>query len=102
MQISLAAQLPQAVGLAWGLTLQGINAVVLVYFGDGASSEGDFHEAYNLAGVVKAPVVFFLQNSGWAISTPHARQSAARSLAGRAPGYGFEGVTVDGNLRSMP
>ncbi len=97
MQISLAAQLPQAVGLAWGLTLQGINAVVLVYFGDGASSEGDFHEACNLAGVVKAPIVFFLQNNGWAISTPRARQSAARSLAGRAAGYGFEGVTVDGN-----
>jgi pyruvate dehydrogenase E1 component alpha subunit len=97
MQISLAAQLPQAVGLAWGLKLQGIDGVVLVYFGDGASSEGDFHEACNLAGVVKAPVVFFLQNNGWAISTPRARQSAALSLAARASGYGFEGVTVDGN-----
>ena len=97
IQISLAAQLPHAVGLAWGLQLQGIDGVVLTYFGDGASSEGDFHEACNLAGVVKAPVIFFLQNNGWAISTPRSRQSGARTLAERAPGYGFDGVVVDGN-----
>ena len=97
IQISLGAQLPQAVGLAWGLHLQKIDGVVLTYFGDGASSEGDFHEACNLAGVVRAPVVFFLQNNGWAISTPRSRQSAARTLAERAPGYGFSGVVVDGN-----
>ena len=97
IQISLAAQLPQAVGLAWGLRMQGSDAVVVVYFGDGASSEGDFHEACNLAGVVKAPVIFFLQNNGWAISTPRSRQSAARTFAERAPGYGFDGVVVDGN-----
>jgi pyruvate dehydrogenase E1 component alpha subunit len=97
IQISLAAQLPHAVGLAWGLQLQEIDGVVLTYFGDGASSEGDFHEACNLAGVVKAPVVFFLQNNGWAISTPRSRQSAARTLAERAMGYGFNGVVVDGN-----
>jgi pyruvate dehydrogenase E1 component alpha subunit len=97
IQISLAAQLPHAVGLAWGLKLQDIDGIVLTYFGDGASSEGDFHEACNLAGVVKAPVVFFLQNNGWAISTPRSRQSAARTLAERAPGYGFNGILVDGN-----
>lgn len=97
MQISLAAQLPHAVGLAWGLQLQEIDGVVLTYFGDGASSEGDFHEACNLAGVVKAPVIFFLQNNGWAISTPRSRQSGARTFAERAPGYGFNGVVVDGN-----
>jgi pyruvate dehydrogenase E1 component alpha subunit len=97
IQISLAAQLPHAVGLAWGLQLQEIDGVVLTYFGDGASSEGDFHEACNLAGVVKAPVVFFLQNNGWAISTPRSRQSAARTFAERAPGYGFNGIVVDGN-----
>ncbi len=96
-QISLAAQLPHAVGLAWGLQLQKLPGVVLVYFGDGASSEGDFHEACNLAGVVKAPVIFFLQNNGWAISTPRSRQSAARTFAERAPGYGFDGLLVDGN-----
>ena len=97
IQISLAAQLPHAVGLAWGLQLQEIDGVVLTYFGDGASSEGDFHEACNLAGVVKAPVIFFLQNNGWAISTPRSRQSAARTFAERAPGYGFNGIVVDGN-----
>jgi pyruvate dehydrogenase E1 component alpha subunit len=97
IQISLAAQLPQAVGLAWGLKMQGLDGVVLVYCGDGASSEGDFHEACNLAGVMKAPVIFVLQNNGWAISTPRAKQTAARTFAERAPGYGFDGVLVDGN-----
>jgi pyruvate dehydrogenase E1 component alpha subunit len=97
IQISIAAQLPHAVGLAWGLKRQNKDAVVLVYFGDGASSEGDFHEACNLAGLVGAPVVFFLQNNGWAISTPRAKQSAGKTLAERAPAYGFPGVVVDGN-----
>ena len=96
-QISLAAQIPHAVGLAWGLKLQSKDGVVIVYFGDGASSEGDFHEACNLAGVVKAPIIFLLQNNGWAISTPRAIQSATTDLASRAPGYGFPGVVVDGN-----
>lgn len=97
IQISLAAQLPQAVGLAWGLRLQGDPGVVVVFVGDGASSEGDFHESLNLAGVVGAPVVFVLQNNGWAISTPRSRQSRACTLAERAPGYGLPGVLVDGN-----
>ena len=83
-QISLAAQIPHAVGLAWGLRHQGSDAVVLVYFGDGASSEGDSHEAMNLAGVRRAPVVFLLKNNGWAISTPVPKQTAAASLAARA------------------
>lgn len=96
-QISLAAQIPHAVGLAWGLRHQGSDGVVCVYFGEGASSEGDFHEACNLAGVRRAPVVFFLQNNGWAISTPVAKQTAAPSLAARAAGYGFGGELVDGN-----
>ena len=97
IQISIAAHLPHAVGLAWGLRLQKKNGVVLAYFGDGASSEGDFHEACNLAGVVRAPVIFFLQNNGWAISTPRSKQSAAPTLASRAEGYGFAGTVVDGN-----
>ncbi len=96
-QVSLAAQLPHAVGLAWGLQIQGKEGVVLTYCGEGASSEGDFHEACNLAGVVKAPIVFFLQNNQWAISTPRHFQSAARHFADRAAGYGFEGRLVDGN-----
>jgi pyruvate dehydrogenase E1 component alpha subunit len=96
-QQAIGAHLPHAVGLAWGLALRGRDAVVLTYFGEGASSEGDFHEACNLAGVVRAPIVFFLQNNGWAISTPVARQTAADSFAARAAGYGFYGTVVDGN-----
>jgi pyruvate dehydrogenase E1 component alpha subunit len=94
---AVAAQLPHAVGLAWGLKLRKVEAVVLVYFGDGAASEGDFHESANLAGVVRAPLVMFLQNNGYAISTPVAKQTAATSLAARAQGYGFAGRVVDGN-----
>ncbi|TYP88875.1 pyruvate dehydrogenase (acetyl-transferring) E1 component subunit alpha [Blastococcus xanthinilyticus] len=97
LQIALAAQLPHAVGLGWGLRLQGSDSVVTTYFGDGASSEGDTHEAMNLAGVTRAPVVFFLQNNGWAISTPRTKQTAASNFASRAEGYGFPGVIVDGN-----
>jgi pyruvate dehydrogenase E1 component alpha subunit len=96
-QISLAAQLPHAVGLAWGLRHQDSDAVVIAYFGDGASSEGDTHEAMNLAGLRAAPVVFLLKNNGWAISTPVSKQTAALSFAARAAGYGFPGELVDGN-----
>jgi pyruvate dehydrogenase E1 component alpha subunit len=97
VQISLAAQVPHAVGLAWGLRHQGRDGCVITYFGDGASSEGDVHEAMNLAGVRRAPVIFFLQNNGWAISTPVAKQTATASFALRAAGYGFPGELVDGN-----
>ncbi len=96
-QISLAAQIPHAVGLAWGLAHQGLDGVVCVYFGDGASSEGDAHEAMNLAGVRRAPVIFLLKNNGWAISTPVRKQTAAASFADRAAGYGLPGELVDGN-----
>ncbi|GAA2095593.1 MULTISPECIES: thiamine pyrophosphate-dependent enzyme [Brevibacterium] len=96
-QIGLAAQLPHAVGLAWGLKLQGDPGVVMTFVGDGGSSEGDFHEALNLAGVRKAPVVFVLQNNGWAISTPRSKQSAAESFAERGAGYGVPSALVDGN-----
>src|ERR671911_360037 len=96
-QISLAAQMPHAVGLAWGLRHQGLDGVVLVFFGEGASSEGDAHEAMNLAGVRRAPVIFLLKNNGWAISTPVSKQTAAASLAARASGLGFPGELVDGN-----
>ena len=97
IQISLAAQLPHAVGMALGLKMQGRDGVVVTFVGDGASSEGDFHESLNLAGVVQAPMVFVLQNNGYAISTPRSRQSAATSFAARAEGYGMPGVRVDGN-----
>jgi pyruvate dehydrogenase E1 component alpha subunit len=95
-QVAIAAHLPHAVGLAWGLRLQGRDAVVLAYFGEGATSEGDFHEACNLAGVRRAPVVFLLMNNQWAISTSGSAQTAG-DLYKRAAGYGFEGRRVDGN-----
>jgi pyruvate dehydrogenase E1 component alpha subunit len=96
-QLSIAAHLPHATGLAWGLRLRGEDAVVLAYIGEGGSSEGDFHEALNLAGVTRAPVVFFMQNNQWAISTSRRVQSATSSFALRAAGYGLEGIEVDGN-----
>jgi pyruvate dehydrogenase E1 component alpha subunit len=97
IQISLAAQLPHAVGLALGLKMQHREGVVVTFIGDGASSEGDFHEALNLAGVVQAPVVFILQNNGYAISTPRSRGKRGRGRLPRAEGYGMPGVKVDGN-----
>ena len=96
-QVALATQLPHAVGIAWGLKLQKKPGVVMAYLGEGASSEGDFHEACNLAGITRAPVVFVLQNNQWAISTSRSVQSAVDRFALRAQGYGFPGVTVDGN-----
>ncbi|HKV89291.1 MAG TPA: thiamine pyrophosphate-dependent enzyme [Candidatus Dormibacteraeota bacterium] len=96
-QSAIGTQIPHAVGLAWGLKLRRQRAAVMVYFGEGAASEGDFHEACNLAGVMAVPLVLILINNHWAISTPASRQSAAASLASRAEGYGFPGVAVDGD-----
>ena len=95
-QVALAAQLQHAVGLAWGLKLQRKPGVVMTYCGEGASSEGDFHEACNMAGVRRAPVVFVLMNNQWAISTSREVQTAGEFYR-RAEGYGFPGVPVDGN-----
>ena len=96
-QAAIAGQLPQAVGLAWGLRLKGDPGVVLAIFGDGATSQGDFHEALNLAGVMKAPIVFLCQNNGWAISTSIPQQTASKTLAQKAFAYGFPGIQCDGN-----
>jgi pyruvate dehydrogenase E1 component alpha subunit len=93
----LATQLPHAVGVAHAAGLRGEDTVVLALCGDGATSEGDFHEALNFAAVFRAPVVFFVQNNEYAISVPLARQSAAPSLAHKGAGYGVPGVRVDGN-----
>jgi pyruvate dehydrogenase E1 component alpha subunit len=95
-QVALAAQLPHAVGLAWGLRLQSRPGIVMTFFGEGAASEGDFHEACNLAGVRRAPIVFVLMNNQWAISTSREVQSAGEFYR-RAEGYGFPGEQVDGN-----
>jgi 2-oxoisovalerate dehydrogenase E1 component alpha subunit len=93
----LATQLLHAVGFAHAAKLRGEDTVVLALCGDGASSEGDFHEALNFAAVFHLPVVFFVQNNAWAISVPLSRQSAAPSLAHKAIGYGMPGERVDGN-----
>jgi 2-oxoisovalerate dehydrogenase E1 component subunit alpha len=94
--IPIATQIPHALGHALGQRLDGLDACTLVYFGDGATSEGDFHEAANMAGVLGVPLVLFCQNNGWAISVPTAEQTAGE-IWHKAQGYGFPGVRVDGN-----
>jgi pyruvate dehydrogenase E1 component subunit alpha len=95
--IVIGAHLPPAVGVGMGIRIRGRDQVVLTNFGDGASSEGDFHEAANFAGVFEAPVIFLCENNQWAISTPFARQTRAPSVAQRAIAYGIHGLQVDGN-----
>lgn len=94
--VPVATQLPHAVGWALGAKLDRAPECALAYFGEGSASEGDFHEAANLAAVWKAPVVLFCQNNGWAISVP-AREQTAGEIWRRAEGYGMPGVCVDGN-----
>jgi pyruvate dehydrogenase E1 component alpha subunit len=95
--IPVATQLPHAVGLAYAAVYKGEDAVVMAYCGDGATSEGDFHEALNFAGVWHVPVVFVVQNNQWAISVPLKKQTHSRTLAQKALAYGFPGIQVDGN-----
>jgi pyruvate dehydrogenase E1 component subunit alpha len=94
--VPIATQIPHAVGFAWGSALKGEDRVALTLFGDGATSEGSFHEGMTFAGVMKAPVVLFCSNNQWAISTPVSQQTAAPTLADKAIGYGMPGVRVDG------
>jgi 2-oxoisovalerate dehydrogenase E1 component subunit alpha len=96
LAIPVATQVPHAVGFAMGCRLKHTDDVVLVTFGDGATSEGDWHEAMNFAGVFRAPVIFLCQNNYWAISVPLSKQTAG-SIADRAQGYGFPGIRIDGN-----
>ncbi|MEE9199455.1 MAG: thiamine pyrophosphate-dependent dehydrogenase E1 component subunit alpha [Dehalococcoidia bacterium] len=92
----VASQILHAVGTAYASRYRNEEAVTIVYFGDGATSKGDFHEALNFAGIHRLPVIFFCENNRWAISVPQDRQMAVEDLAIRAEGYGFPGVTVDG------
>lgn len=94
--VPVGTHVPHAAGLAWGKKLRGESACAIVYFGDGATSEGSFHEGANLAGVMRAPLVLFCNNNQWAISTPLSAQTAASTLADKAAGYGMPGVRVDG------
>lgn len=95
--ITVGGHMIHAVGLAWAEKLQGSDAVAMTMFGDGATSEGDFHEAMNFAAVYDLPTIFVCQNNGWAISLPTSRQTRAAALADKAIGYGMPGVRVDGN-----
>jgi pyruvate dehydrogenase E1 component alpha subunit len=97
VSLPIGSQLPLAVGLAFAERHLGRDRVVLCYCGDGATSQGDFHESLTFAGVWKTPTVFYVQNNQWALSTPRDAQCAAPSFAGKAAGYGFAGVQVDGN-----
>lgn len=93
----LGNQVPQAVGAAWAAKLRKDPIVVMTYFGDGTSSQGDIHVAMNFAAVYQTPTIFVCQNNGWAISTPTAMQTASATLAEKALAYGFDGIRVDGN-----
>src|SRR5213080_4170355 len=94
--VPIATHVPHAAGLAWGKKLKGESACAIAYFGDGATSEGAFHEGANFAGVMQAPLILFCNNNQWAISTPLSAQTRAETLADKAVGYGMPGVRVNG------
>jgi pyruvate dehydrogenase E1 component alpha subunit len=94
--VPIATHVPHAAGLAWGKKLKGERACAIAFFGDGATSEGSFHEGANFAAVTGAPLVLFCNNNQWAISTPLEAQTRAETLADKAVGYGIPGVRVDG------
>jgi pyruvate dehydrogenase E1 component alpha subunit len=96
-QIVIGAQMLHAVGLGMAAKIAGDPVVAVGVCGDGATSEGDFNEALNFAGVYQAPVVLVVQNNGWAISVPRHKQSAAQTLAARGAGFGLPAQLVDGN-----
>jgi pyruvate dehydrogenase E1 component alpha subunit len=95
--IPVASQTLHAVGLGYAIKYRRAKQVAMTFFGDGATSEGDFHEAMNFAGVFQTPVVFVCQNNQWAISIPRSRQSRSETLAQKALAYGMPGIQVDGN-----
>jgi pyruvate dehydrogenase E1 component alpha subunit len=94
--VPIGTHVPHAAGLAWGMRLRGESACAIVFFGDGATSEGSFHEGANFAAVMRAPLILLCNNNQWAISTPLEAQTRAETLADKAAGYGMPGVRVDG------
>jgi len=94
--VPIATQIPHATGAGMATNYTGSNHAVVCYFGDGATSEGDFHEGLNFAGVFETPTLFFCENNHWAISVPRSRQTASATLAQKANAYGFDGHRVDG------
>ncbi|MEK6797526.1 MAG: pyruvate dehydrogenase (acetyl-transferring) E1 component subunit alpha [Planctomycetota bacterium] len=95
--VPIASQVPHAMGLAWAMKLRADKHAVLCFCGDGGTSEGDFHEAMNFAGVYGLPLVTLIQNNQWAISIPREKQTASETIAQKAVAYGFNGIQVDGN-----
>lgn len=95
--VPIASQTIHAMGIAWAMKLRGDNSAVLCYCGDGGTSEGDFHEAMNFAGVYHLPFVCVIENNQWAISIPREAQTASETLAQKALAYGFNGIQLDGN-----
>jgi len=93
----IATQIPHAVGAAYASRYRGEDAVTGSWFGEGATSEGDWHEAMNFAGIHRLPVVFFCENNQYAISVHVSKQMAVKDVALRAQGYGFPGLVADGN-----
>lgn len=95
--IPVGSQMLHAAGLAYGLRFQHKQEIVLTFFGDGATSQGDFHEAMNFAGVFACPVIFLCQNNRYAISVPRSKQTSSKTLAQKALAYDIPGIQVDGN-----
>ena len=97
ISVPVGSQIIHAVGLGWAAKYRQKDDVAMTYFGDGATSEGDFHEGLNFAAVFQAPVIFVCQNNHWAISMPRAKQTRSKTLAQKALAYGLPGIQVDGN-----
>jgi len=95
--VPVGSQVLHAVGIAWGIKYRKKKDVAMTFFGDGATSEGDFHEGMNFAGVYQIPVIFVCQNNQWAISVPRSKQTRSKTLAQKALAYGMPGIQVDGN-----
>ena len=97
ISVPVGSQIIHAVGLGWAAKYRQRDDVVMTFFGDGATSQGDFHEGLNFAGVFQTPVVFVCQNNHWAISVPRSKQTRSKTLAQKAVAYGMPGIQVDGN-----
>ena len=95
--VPVGSQIPHAVGMSFASKYRNEKGVTLCFFGDGGSSEGDFHEGLNFAGVMRTPTIFLCQNNQWAISLPRELQTASKTIAQKALSYGFPGILVDGN-----
>jgi pyruvate dehydrogenase E1 component alpha subunit len=95
--VPVGSQVLHAVGIAWGIKYRKKKDVAMAFFGDGGTSEGDFHEGMNFAGVYQVPAVFVCQNNQWAISVPRSKQTRSKTLAQKALAYGMPGIQVDGN-----